>query len=196
MSNSIFEKVLNLENNILSLSFLIKNEFTMLGLYISFTLCNYLMGSYKTFFIIGLLTGKVIFFNKNININIIDFKEHLLHNLKINYKSKEITSISNKQNGEISEEIVEEILEKNSNNYENIKDTMNDHSNDESSDSFDTCIIKNNNNEDNNEDDSKDDNQDNLSQSYINSQLNINDSYIEEKTNSTIRTRSMSRKND
>lgn len=193
MSNSTLEKLINLENNILSLNFLKKNEFTMIGLYISFTLCNYFMGSYKTFLIIVLLTGKVIFFNKNIS----NFQEHLLLNLKINYKSKEITSISNKQDGEISEEILEEILEKNSNNDEKIiKDTMDEQSNDESSssDSFDTCVIKNNNYESNNEDDS--DNQQNLSTSHINSQLNINDSYIEEKTNSTIRTRSMSRKND
>jgi hypothetical protein len=187
MSNSTLKKMIFLENNILSLNFLKKNEFTMLGLYISFTLCNYFMGSYKTFFIIGLLTGKVIFFNKNKNIS--NFREHLLLNLKINYKSN---IISNKQNGEISEEILEEILEKNANNDENIKETMNDESS--SSDSFDTCVIKNNNYEGNNEDDT--DNQQNLSQSYINSQLNINDSYIEEKANSIIRTRSMSRKND
>ena len=50
MSNSILKRVLNLETNILSLKFLKKNEFTMIGLWISFSLCNYLMGPLKIFF--------------------------------------------------------------------------------------------------------------------------------------------------
>ncbi len=194
MSNSILKRVLNLETNILSLKFLKKNEFTMIGLWISFSLCNYLMGPLKIFFIIGILTGQVIFFNKKLNkYNIKKFEEHLMVNLDVNSKSKdnndEDTRLSNSNNDEdtrLSNSNNDEEQDNTSNNDEEQDNTSN---NDESSDDFDNCLIKTQNSD-------SDSDENKLSKSFIHNKLNINDSYIDEKSNLRIRTRSMSQKND
>ena len=194
MSNSILKRVLNLETNILSLKFLKKNEFTMIGLWISFSLCNYLMGPLKIFFIMGILTGQVIFFNKKLNkYNIKKFEEHLMVNLDVNSKSKdnndEDTRLSNSNNDEdtrLSNSNNDEEQDNTSNNDEEQDNTSN---NDESSDDFDNCLIKTQNSD-------SDSDENKLSKSFIHNKLNINDSYIDEKSNLRIRTRSMSQKND
>ena len=183
MSNSILKRVLNLETNILSLKFLKKNEFTMIGLWISFSLCNYLMGPLKIFFIIGILTGQVIFFNKKLNkYNIKKFEEHLMVNLDVNSKSKD----NNDEDTRLSNSNNDEEQDNTSNNDEEQDNTSN---NDESSDDFDNCLIKTQNSD-------SDSDENKLSKSFIHNKLNINDSYIDEKSNLRIRTRSMSQKND
>jgi hypothetical protein len=216
MSNSILKRVLNLETNILSLKFLKKNEFTMIGLWISFSLCNYLMGPLKIFFIMGILTGQVIFFNKKLNkYNIKKFEEHLMVNLDVHSKSEdnndedtslsnsnndEDTSLSNSNNDEdtrlsnsnndedtrLSNSNNDEEQDNTSNNDEEQDNTSN---NDESSDGFDNCLIKTQYSD-------SDSDENKLSKSFIHNKLNINDSYIDEKSNLGIRTRSMSQKND
>ena len=186
MSNSILKRVLNLETNILSLKFLKKNEFTMIGLWISFSLCNYLMGPLKIFFVIGILTGHVIFFNKKLNKdNIKKFEEHLMVNLHVHSKSEDNndddTSLNNSNNDE-------DTSLSNSNNDEEQDNTSN---NDESSDGFDNCLIKTQYS-----DSDSDSDENKLSISFIHNKLNINDAYIDEKNDLGIRTRSMSKKND
>ena len=84
MINSILNSLIKLENDILTLNFIKKNEFTMIGLYISFLISNYLIGTFTVLTVISILTANLILLNKKVNKKSnIDFKEHLMVDLKI-----------------------------------------------------------------------------------------------------------------